>query len=348
MLPPVANAGEQMQLDCNETTLNLNGQGSSVGSQYVYEWTTDEPGTGIIVTGANSLSPLIGGPGNYYLQVTDNDNGCTATDATFVTQVTTIPTDFDVISEDAGCFGESNGYITIAAQNPGLQILYSFNDEPFSSNAQFSGLNAGSYSLTAEDANGCQWDTTVVIQEGIELQLDLGEDLFINLGDSVQLEPQINFPQGSIDTLNWSNRELLWCPDCFAPLTHLLTNTSTFQLDIVDEDGCTVSDDITIFVDKDRRVFIPNVFSPNGDGNNDLFVINSGNDVVQVRSLIILNRWGEMVYERFNFPTNIPTYGWNGNFRGKPMNPSVFVFQAEIEFVDGEVEIFTGDITLMR
>lgn len=348
LLPPVANAGEQMQLDCNETTLNLNGQGSSVGSQYVYEWTTDEPGTGSIVTGANSLSPLIGGPGNYYLLVTDNDNGCTATDATFVTQVSTIPTDFDVNSEDAGCYGESNGYITIAAQNPGLQILYSFNDEPFTSNAQFSSLVAGSYSLTAEDANGCQWDTTVVIQEGIELQLDLGEDLFIQLGDSVQLEPQINFPQGAIDTLNWSNRDLLWCPDCFAPLTHLLTNTSTFQLDIVDEDGCTVSDDITIFVDKDRRVFIPNVFSPNGDGNNDLFVINSGNDVVQVRSLIILNRWGEMVYERFNFPTNIPTYGWNGNFRGKPMNPSVFVFQAEIEFVDGEVEIFTGDITLMR
>jgi gliding motility-associated-like protein len=348
LLPPVANAGEQMQLDCNETTLNLNGQGSSVGTQYGYAWTTDDPGTGSILSGAQTLTPLIGGPGNYYLLVTNNDNGCTSTDATFVTQVTTIPTDFSVVSEDAGCYGESNGYITIAAQDPGLQILYAFNDQPFSSTTQYSSLTAGSYSITAEDASGCQWDTTVIIQEGIELQLDLGEDLFIHLGDSVHLQPIINFPQDSIASINWSNRDLLACPDCFDPHTYLLTNTSSFQLDLTDVDGCAVSDDITIFVDKSRRVFIPNAFSPNGDGNNDLLVINSGNDVFNVKSFIILNRWGEMVFERFNFPTNQPTYGWDGNFRGKPMNAGVFVYMAEIEYVDGEVEIRSGDIILMR
>jgi gliding motility-associated-like protein len=348
LIPPTANAGEQMQLDCNETTLNLNGQGSSVGSPYIYEWTTDDPGTGSILSGAQSLNPLIGGPGNYYLLVTNNDNGCTATDATFVTQVTTIPTNFSVAAEDAGCFGESNGYISVAAQDPGLQILYAFNDQPFSSTTQYSGLTAGSYSIVAEDASGCQWDTSVIIQEGIELQLDLGEDLFIQLGDSVHLQPIINFPEDSIASINWSNRDLLWCPDCLDPQTHLLVNTSSFQLDLVDVDGCAVSDDITIFVDKERRVFVPNAFSPNGDGNNDLLVINSGNDVFNVRSFIILNRWGEMVFERFNFPTNQPTYGWDGNFRGKPMNAGVFVYMAEIEFVDGEVEIYSGDIILMR
>lgn len=348
LIPPTANAGEQMQLDCNETTLNLNGQGSSVGGQFTYEWTTDDPGTGSILTGANTLSPLIGGPGNYYLLVTNTNNGCTSTDATFVTQVTTIPTGFDITAQDAGCYGETNGFISVVAQDPGLQILYSINDEPFTSNAQYSSLSAGSYSITAEDANGCQWDTTVIIQEVIELQLDLGEDMYIQLGDSVQLQPQINFPEESIASLNWSNRDLLGCPECFAPATQLLINTSTFQLDLVDENGCTVSDDITIFVDKERRVFIPNAFSPNGDGNNDLLVINSGNDVVRVKSFIILNRWGEMVFERFNFPTNSPVYGWNGNFRGKPMNSDVFVYVAEIEFVDGEVEIYSGDIVLMK
>ncbi|KAA3630902.1 MAG: hypothetical protein DWQ02_17200, partial [Bacteroidetes bacterium] len=348
LVPPVANAGIQMQLDCNETTLDLNGQGTSVGPEYTYAWTTDVPGTGSILSGANSLTPTIGGPGNYYLAVTDNDNGCTSSDQTFVTQVATIPTDFDVVAEDAGCYGESNGFITVAAQDPGLQILYAFNDQAFTSNAQYSGLAAGSYSITAEDASGCQWDTTVVIQEGIELQLDLGEDLFILLGDSVHLQPQINFPQESIASLNWTNRELLACPDCFDPMTYLLTNSSTFQLDIVDEDGCPVSDDITIFVDKERRVFIPNVFSPNSDGVNDILFINSGTDVVQVKSFIIANRWGEVVFEQFNFSSNDSSSGWDGRFRGEYLNPGVFVFVAEIEFVDGEVETYSGDIILMR
>ena len=302
----------------------------------------------MILSGANTLSPLIGGPGNYYLMVTNNDNGCSASDATFVTQVNTIPTDFVVLSEDAGCYGETNGFITISAQNQGLQILYALNDQPFSSNAQYTSLAAGSYDLTAEDANGCQWDTTVIIQEGIELQLDLGEDLFIQLGDSVHLQPLINFPQDSISTLNWSNRDLLWCPDCFDPLTLPLVNTSTFQLDIADTDGCTASDNVTIFVDKTRRVFIPNVFSPNADGNNDLLVIHSGKDVVKVKSFIILNRWGEMVFEQYNFNTNNDSSGWDGKFRGQFLNAGVFVYVAEIEFKDGKVEIYSGDVTLMR
>lgn len=153
LTPPVADAGEQMQLDCNETTLPLNGQGSSTGGQYSYEWSTEVPGTGIILSGTNTLSPLIGGPGNYYLTVTNNNNGCTASDATFVTEVTTIPTDFNVFSEDAGCYGESNGFISIAAQNQGLQILYAFDDQPFSSNTQFTSLPAG----RGYHGRGCQW-----------------------------------------------------------------------------------------------------------------------------------------------------------------------------------------------
>lgn len=180
------------------------------------------------------------------------------------------------------------------------------------------------------------------------MQLDLGEDIFIQLGDSVHLQPVINFPEASIANLNWSNRDLLWCPDCFDPLTIALINTSSFQLDIVDSQGCATSDDITVFVDKTRRVFIPNAFSPNGDGNNDLLVIYSGNDVVKVKSFIIMNRWGELVFERYQFPTNAEDYGWNGSFRGNPMNSGVFVYVAEIEFIDGETEIYSGDVILMR
>ena len=61
-----------------------------------------------------------------------------------------------------------------------------------------------------------------------------------------------------------------------------------------------------------------------------------------------MDRWGEIVFENENFNPNDPGSGWDGNFRGQPMNPEVFVYYAEIEFIDGAVEEFKGDIFLVR
>ena len=63
---------------------------------------------------------------------------------------------------------------------------------------------------------------------------------------------------------------------------------------------------------------------------------------------MVLNRWGEAVFERSNFQPNDPTLGWNGKFRGKPMNPAVFTYFAEIEFSDGEIILYKGDVTLVK
>ncbi|HQU60334.1 MAG TPA: gliding motility-associated C-terminal domain-containing protein, partial [Saprospiraceae bacterium] len=106
---------------------------------------------------------------------------------------------------------------------------------------------------------------------------------------------------------------------------------------------------VRVYVDKRPNIFIPNAFSPNGDGANDVFLIfaRSGS-VAQVRSFYIFNRWGEQVFQAFGFPPNDPRYGWDGIFRGEPMNPAVFSYFAEIEFVDGSVELFKGDVQLVK
>lgn len=346
LTPPIAQAGNPMQLDCDESSLSLDGQGSSTGPEYSYTWTAD-PG-GVILNGQQTIEPLIGGEGVYHLLVINTENGCESTDFTTVTQLEVIPTDFSVTAEDADCYGHSNGFISVVPEDQGLQILFSFNDAPFTASSQYSNLTAGSYTVTAEDANGCLWDTTVIIQEGIDMQIDLGEDLFIQLGDAVHLDPQINFPEDNIADINWSNRDLLTCPDCLDPNTVDLINTSSFELIITDDKGCTASDDITVFVDKTRHVFIPNVFSPNDDGYNDIFYIFSRNDVVKVNKFIILNRWGEVLFESYDFNTNNPDYGWDGTFRGRDLNAGVYVYVAEIEFKDGETETYSGDVTLMK
>jgi hypothetical protein len=67
-----------------------------------------------------------------------------------------------------------------------------------------------------------------------------------------------------------------------------------------------------------------------------------------VREFLIFDRWGEKVFEDYDFLPNDPQHGWAGMFKGKPMDPAVFVYKAEIEYVDGAVEVFYGDATLVR
>ena len=119
---------------------------------------------------------------------------------------------------------------------------------------------------------------------------------------------------------------------------------------IINESGCVTEDDIQVRVNKDRLIYIPNIFTPNDDGFNDFFMIYGGRGVELVRSFRVFNRWGEIVFEAENFDPKTPSteYGWDGMFRQERMNPAVFVYVAEVIFIDGRVELYKGDVTLAR
>ena len=68
----------------------------------------------------------------------------------------------------------------------------------------------------------------------------------------------------------------------------------------------------------------------------------------EIRSLSIFDRWGDEVFLRKNFQPNDESLGWDGTFRGSPLTPAVFVWTAEVEFLDGEVEVIYGDVTVIR
>jgi gliding motility-associated-like protein len=101
-------------------------------------------------------------------------------------------------------------------------------------------------------------------------------------------------------------------------------------------------------VRKDRAVYIPNAFSPNGDGNNDIFYIHTGQEVASINIFKIYNRWGEVVYELNNFFANAPDQGWDGRFRGDFLNPGVFIYYAEVLFKDGRIELLKGDVMISK
>ena len=83
--------------------------------------------------------------------------------------------------------------------------------------------------------------------------------------------------------------------------------------------GCGDTSSVLITVDQNESIFIPNAFTPNGDGNNDIFTVYASKDVRQINKLMVFDRWGELVHSTENFPASSldPSHGWDGRFQGK-------------------------------
>jgi len=106
-----------------------------------------------------------------------------------------------------------------------------------------------------------------------------------------------------------------------------------------------------VVVDPNRNVYIPNVFIPaNASGLNDHFNINVGLGVETVNYLRIYDRWGALLYQREKFIPNNDNLseGWDGRFNGDFVSPGVFVYLAEVKFLDGRVLLYRGDVTVVR
>jgi len=107
--------------------------------------------------------------------------------------------------------------------------------------------------------------------------------------------------------------------------------STTYTLTVSDTSDCAASDQIIVLVNRERNVFIPTAFSPDGDGNNDVFFIHAGSDVVRVKNFIVFDRWGNQLFLRDEFLPNDPLFGWDGTFNGREVGIGVYTYYAEIE-----------------
>jgi gliding motility-associated-like protein len=178
------------------------------------------------------------------------------------------------------------------------------------------------------------------------VQMFVGLDTTIQLGDSVLISATIaSAPEGY--TLAWTPATALSCDSCLQTWAMPFVTTQ-YTLTWSDSNGCTGFDRITVEVTPERRVFIPNAFSPNDDGLNDVFMVYGGSGVYRINDFQIFDRWGELLFSRTDFFPNDPLNGWDGMFKGKMMNPGAYVYFVEVEFVDGRVLMYKGDINLIR
>lgn len=341
LAPPVADAGEDVAINCDQTSVLLGSFGANTGQGIQYEWLLNGDTVG------DTEQIFVSVPGDYTL-IVSNSAGCSATDATQVVLDNEPSTAEIILVKNVRCYSERNGSITVDSVNATHPpVLFSLNGGAFSPNPLFAGLESGTYTLTLLDANGCEWTSApITIIEPPELKIELGGEVQAALGDSVYLNAQITVPLSAVDTIVW--RPLLDTAAAGRDFQQFLPLQSwQVEVTVTDSGGCVARDEVLVRLDRRRHVFIPNIFNPESL-QEPVLQVYGGKDVAEVEMFRIYDRWGAQIFEALNFQPNSAAHGWAGKYRGKQAPPGVYAYYAVVRFIDGEREIFKGDVTVYR
>ena len=282
--------------------------------------------------------------GTYHVTITDGNECESVADITLAD-----PPEFSIgfIVSQPDCFDAEAGSIEVDQQGGIEPIRYSIDGIHFQSSLLFENLSGGTYEITAYDANDCEVKEIIWLNVPLQVNVELGDNMIIIPGDTVVIEAIVNVPYDSLAGIIWTGLTNPDCPNCLTqPVVPIIT--TTYSVTVSTHDGCTDEDEMTLFLERNHDIFIPNIFTPNGDGVNDEIVISGGRDVKRIISFLIYDRWGNVVFEGKDFAPGDETVAWDGTFRDEGVNPGVFAYRVIAELEGGESVVRYGDITLMR
>jgi gliding motility-associated-like protein len=285
------------------------------------------------------------GPATYTITVTDA-NGCSV--SVSVKLIAPPPITFwSIESDSTSCPDSADGHIVVTATGgtAGSTILYQYaiNGGPYQTNHNFYDLAAGTYLISVIDSPGCTADTNIVVYQPLPVAVSINPgDSLIALGSSITLYPIISDPGGeAINSYTWSPGAGLNCVDCPTPAASPY-QTTTYTLLLNYGKNCTTSATNQIQIGQGPGVYIPNAFTPNGDGINDIFQVFG--TTLQAVSMKIFDRWGEKVFDSGDSQWAT----WDGTYRGVMEGPGVFVYFIQLQYLNGTIENKQGSITLIR
>ena len=253
--------------------------------------------------------------------------GQCATDANVTVNSFEVPV-ASILGEDSICPGDTANLI---AQGAGS---YSWSTGSSSSHIDVNPEFTTEYTLVVSN-NGCNDTTTHTVNLFPEPIAYAGEDVTISKGESVIL-----YASTAI-SYEWYPASFLNCSDCQTPICTPAAST-LYTLTITDINGCKATDNIYVQVYEDcGTVYGPNVFSPNGDGINDVFFL-QGNCIKSLE-IRIFNRWGNMLYESSDI-----NFSWDGKHNGKDVASGVYFYAYDVIFEDGSTKSGKSSITLLR
>jgi gliding motility-associated-like protein len=301
----------------------------STGGTPAYQYFFDD-GTPIQGSTAAALAPA-----NYTVIVFDGVQ-CSDTISFTITEPST-PLGINLLQlESVRCFGESSGNILVAGTGGTEPYSYLWSNSDTDANA--GGIPVGNYIVTVTDANGCTETDSYDITQPEPIVVTIQPEYEVLLGNTVVLEPNY----GGNDPLFFN-----WSPDVYLSNATIDTptarpfQTTTYTITVSDTNQCEASASTTVFVNDSIKIYIPNIFSPNADGVNDVFLVYA--NAVKDIYVTVFNRWGEKVFESKDI-----TLGWDGTYKGKLAPEGVYVYYVQFTFLNFTQQKKKGSITLVR
>ena len=298
---------------------------------YTYAWST----------GTQQQNTPLTKSGTFRVTVTDAD-GCEAVDS-----VSVVPLRADAETEGNVCQDGRAGAIEINAFGGAPPYRYALGNAAFGPTSQFGQLSTGPYAYRVQDNSGCirSFSTEVQNLRAVPFAIEMQPDTTILVGEYLTVNLLYNAPLRSVV---WSGP----CTDSLFDVTEATLRPLSFcslSVAATDTFNCPATATMRVQVRKQYNLYIPNVFMPPGGFDNTTFYASvQVEQLKKIHSMRIFDRWGNLVSEDFNYLPNEVTEGWDGKTTGQDAPPGVYVYQFDIEFIDGHRQIFSGDVTLVR
>lgn len=320
---------------CAGKTVQLNASGGTS-----YQWT---PATGLnnVLTASPVASPS--SSTNYTVKVI-TDFGCTKSSSIQVDVVK--PFKLSATTAYAICEGEA---VSISAS--GASSYKWINNTLGLNNTNTSSVTATpaattSYTVVGYDSYGCFTDTSSInVTVNSKPTVDAGPDIESLPGKAVQFSPT---GSNDISKWIWTPADYLSCTQCPSPISTAI-KTTTYILKVLTAQNCSATDTLTVkILCNGSQIYIPNAFTPNNDGKNDVFGI-MGNGASLIKHFVVYDRWGNKVFEKKNMKADDPTAAWDGTYRGFQSEPGSYSYYAELICdATGEIFVRNGTVILIR
>ncbi|MCZ2101418.1 MAG: gliding motility-associated C-terminal domain-containing protein [Chitinophagales bacterium] len=340
---PVVKLSDDVQLFCGETTTSLSADILNPASSTTLKWSSND---GTIISPVTQSKIEVSGSGVYTVEVTYNDSGCKTTENVTVEVDNDYPVDMRAIIDDESCKNEKDGSITIDFVTGGKEpILYALNNGTPTTNNTFSPIAPGQYTLRVVDANGCTLDTVIIVHAGYDVQLFANSPIELIYKETRVIELITNLEPHEIASIKWTPSDNLSCDDCLVTTMTGLEDV-TYIVEITDINGCKQSVRISVRINDNAVITVPNIIDPKS-GGNQFFSIFANESVISVDKMAVYDRWGNLMFIKENIEPNIPNEGWNGTFLGRPVEQGVYVYIIQYTTPSGP-KTLTGDVTVMR
>ncbi|MFN3916925.1 MAG: gliding motility-associated C-terminal domain-containing protein [Flavobacteriales bacterium] len=241
--------------------------------------------------------------------------------------------------------GDTTGSITVSGATGGTSpYTYSIGTGA-QSNPQFQNLSQGYYYLTLTDSNGCTYTDSAYVAE--EIQVNASFTATPQEGIAPLAVIFTNTSAGATHYTWYINGDTLYATH----INYTFDTAGTFIITLIaynNHPSCADTTYLTLYVYDEVSLVAPNIFTPNGDGNNDFFTVQT-RGITQL-SATIYNRWGAAVWYVELHPGNASQIQlWNGRTIGSELaSEGVYYYSIQAQGVDGEIKQFGGTVYLVR